>query len=310
MTGGWLSFVGMAAHEFRVQLLAAAASFGLVLVLHQSAHGLPRGALAIPAVVFLAATLWGWARAYGRLRALGDIPPSPIASAAQGYARLEGRAASFPGHPVRSPGTHRECCWYRYEVVERDEENRATLSRHEETSEWSFALADGSAECVVDPVGARVVPVRVQRWSAGRFHHTERLILPGEPLLVLGELSTSSDAVLERDVDLSIGELIARWKKDMPALKRRFDLSGDGEFSEQEWRLVRSGARREVEKELAMSPPRAQHLVSRPRDEQPFIISAQRGEHLERDLRIWAWIHIALFLAGAALLADWWFRRS
>ncbi len=308
--GGLLSFLGMAAHEFRAPVVFAAAAFVLGIVMYATAQAAPRAVLALPAAVFLGATLWGWAKAHRRLRALDDIPLSRIGSAAQGYARLEGRAAYFPGHPLVSPGTHRQCCWYHYLVVRpAKHKNDPGAYRHEETSEWSFAMADGSGECVVDPAGAQIIPVRAQSWQAGDFLHAERLILAGDPILVLGEFSTSSDAVLERDLDLRVGELIAEWKKDMPALKRRFDLSGDGEFSEQEWRLVRSGARREVEKQLAAKAPSAQNLVSRPRDDHPFLISAQAGEHLERDLRIWAWIHMLLFLGGVVLLADWLFRR-
>jgi hypothetical protein len=296
----WFSPLQMAKTELAPPLAGAAVGLALFMLL-QMTRDPPRWTLALSALGFLGGTLWSWTRAYGRLRALDDLPRSKIVSAAQGYARLEGRAASFPGQRTRSPGTQRECCWFSYQMIERDSDGN-TLSSEKETSEWSFTMADGSGECVVDPAGAQVIATRVNEWSVGRFYYREETLLPGDRVFVVGAFSTSSDAMLERDIGLRVGELITQWKKDMPALIRRFDLSGDGRFDEQEWRLVRSQARREVEAALAETPAQPQNLVCRPRDAQPFIISAKDPQWLARDLTIWAWLHMVLLLGGAALL--------
>ena len=308
---GWFSFLSMAGGEFQAPIAAAIvavpALFLLVGVLEVGA--LPLWLIVSLAIAFLGTTFWGWVASYRRLQALEDYPLSRIVSAPQGYVRLEGRAAAFPGKPLDSPLTHRPCCWYSYQVVEWDEERRSGSVKERETSEWSFMMNDGSGECVVDPAGAKLVSERVKKWRAGDFHYTERLILPGDPLFVLGEFATSGSTVSEHDVEFQVGQLIAAWKKDMPALIKRFDLNGDGRFSEQEWELVRRQARREVEAELARNPPQPQNIVAKPRDERPFIISAKSRRRLERDLTIWAWIHLSCFLLGATLLAAWAFRQ-
>jgi hypothetical protein len=301
----------MAGEELRGPVTAAvAAAVALVLlILLRAERGLPLWLFATPALAFLGAALWGWIASYRRLQALEDYPLSRIVSAPQGYVRLEGRAAAFPGQPLRSPLTQLRCCWYSYQKTERNPRERGGSPEEEnETSEWSFMLNDGSGECVVDPVGAKLVSVRVQRWHDERFNYAERCILAGDPLLVLGEFATTSSTVTESDIGLQAGQRIAEWKKDMPALIRRFDLNGDGQFSEQEWERVRAQARRDVEAEFAANPPQPQNIVSKPGDGRQFFISAESRSRLERDMKIWAWIHLSCFLLGVAILA-WVFRH-
>ena len=55
----------------------------------------------------------------------------------------------------------------------------------------------------------------------------ERCLLAGDKILVLGGNSPPPAAtVSESDIGLQAGQRIAEWKKDMPALIRRFDLNG------------------------------------------------------------------------------------
>src|SRR5437870_2381206 len=83
--------------------------------------------------------------------ALDDLPLAKIASAAQGYTRLDGRAAAFPGKPLMSPVGREPCCWYSYRILTYDRDGDVTSTEHE-TTDWSFMMSDGSGECVVDPV--------------------------------------------------------------------------------------------------------------------------------------------------------------
>jgi hypothetical protein len=308
---GWFSFLSMAGAEMRWPVIAALlAALALIpLAALRDTGSLPLWAVMSPALAFLAATFWGWVASYRRLQALDDYPRSNIGSAPQGYVRLEGLAAFFPGKPLECPLTHRRCCWYSYQVIEQDDQRRNRSSEEHETSEWSFMMNDGSGECVVDPVGAKLVPVRLRKWREGNFHYTERLILPGDPLFVLGEFSTAGSMVTESDIEFQMGQQIAEWKKDMPALVERFGLDGSGRISEQEWGRVRTQARRDVEAELARNPPQPQNSVAKPADGRPFVISAESRRRLERDTAIWVWIHLSCFLLGAALLAAWAFRR-
>lgn len=303
--GGRFSFLSMAGEELRGPIVAAiiAALALILLVTLLEIRTLPRWLIVSPGLAILGATLWAWVASYRQILALGDYPLSKIASAPQGYVRLEGRAAAFPEKPLESPLTCQPCCWYSYKVVEGDDQRRSASVTENETSEWSFMLNDGSGESVVDPVGAKLISVRVKKWRAGNFYYTERLILPGDPIFVLGQFVTTGSMVTEYDVGFQVGQLIAEWKKDMPALIKRFDLNGDARFSEEEWELVRAQARRDVEGELTRNPPRPQNIVSNPGDERPFIISAKNRQRLERDMTIWAWIHLSCFLLGAMILA-------
>jgi hypothetical protein len=312
--GGWFSFLAMAGEEFHGPVTAAlaAAVVLVLLVMLRPVDAFPLWLMAAPALAFLAAALWGWAVSYRRLQALEDYPLSRIASAPQGYVGLEGRAASFPGKPLQSPLSQLPCCWYSYEVVERADGDRGETTQESDTSEWSFMMNDGSGECVVDPVGAKLVSVRVRKWREGNFHYSERLIIPGDPLFVLGRFATTGSMMAEGDIEFSVGQRLAEWKKDMPALIRRFaagEAGGPGgRFSEQAWERVRLQARRDIEAELAANPPQPQNIVSQPADGRPFIISAESRRRLQRDMTIWACIHLSCFLLGVAALAALAFR--
>ena len=302
----WFSFLRMTYAEMIVPVIVAlgAAAALIVLLIVWDPHG---SVALLPAAAFIGANFWGWTAAYRRLHALEDIPLSRIASCAQGYARLEGRAAVFPGKPLRAPVTNQPCCWYRYTVVTLDA-GGDPQKRHEEETDWSFAMTDGSGECVVDPVGARIVGVRVNEYRDRQSHWTEHVILPKDPLCVIGHFTTSSADVSEQEIDFRAGQLIAEWKKDMKALMRRFPPGLATTYSEREWEAVRRAARREVEADLARDPPQPQNRIEKPADDRPFLISAESREQLERDLRIWAWLHALLFVGGVAAVA-WLYLR-
>ena len=306
MIGRWLSFLSLAREELLAPLFAAVAAAAVLLLLAKLAPPEPLypWIFALPGFAELGAFFWGWLRCNRRLHVLEDIPLSRVASAAQGYVRLEGRAKSFPGKALVSPMTKQVSCWYSYEYYERDRQGHKTVS-DSETSVWSFVMSDGSGDCVVDPAGAELIPARVERWREMDRFFLERSIRPGDPLFVIGQYATSSPAVLERDIDFQVGQRIAEWKKDMPALVRRFDLNADGQFSEQEWDLLRAEARREVVTELARNPPQPQNAVSRPAGDDPYIVSGMSRSQLTLDLKIWAWLNLGGFVACAVLLGKY-----
>ena len=90
----WLSFLRMTYAEMIVPVLVALGSAS-VLLLFLFERDSPRWLLLAPVAGFLGANFWGWTASFRRLRALEDLPLSRIASCAQGYARLEGKAAVF-----------------------------------------------------------------------------------------------------------------------------------------------------------------------------------------------------------------------
>jgi len=302
--GGWFSFLWMAGNEFFAPALAVGfTAVALIVVFALQLEEMQPWMAFSPLLAFMAANFWGWLTANRRLQALGDLPLSRIASAAQGYLRLEGRAASFAGQPTRSPLTQQVCCWYSYDWHEFDDQGHPK-SQERDTSDWSFMLNDGSGECVVDPVGARLIPVRTSRWRDRNIHYVEKTILPGDPLVVMGQFSTAAAGPTDFDLEHRTGELVAEWKKDTPALLRRFGLKAEDELMQQ-WEHVRAAALEEVRADLARNPPQAQNQMARPADGRPFIISAEGEPRLERDLKIWAWLHLALFLAGGGAFVYW-----
>src|SRR5688500_10249306 len=105
-----------------------------------SAHWYTGGAHA--AIVFIAAQLesrevwpfalaamaivsfFAWMASYRRFRQVHDVPTSRVASAAQGYVELLGRAAQIANAPIVSPLTSLPCCWYRYQIDRRTSDNK------------------------------------------------------------------------------------------------------------------------------------------------------------------------------------------
>ena len=257
---------------------------------------------AIAVVAFVA-----WMLSLKRLLAIGGTPTSKIASAAQGYVELIGRALPHPGGALRSRFSLLPCVWYQYRIEQREHDgkwHRVESGR----SDDSFLLDDGSGLCLIDPENAEVLPRNTEVSSKGRdYRCTESLILPQEQVYAIGEFSTiggeNTDLNLERDVS----ELLSTWKRDKPALLSRFDLDRDSQIGEKEWMLARAQARREVRKthnEIRTQP--GTHMLHQPRDGRLFLISNIDAEKLVLRYRLWAWLHLVVLIgavAGTALFA-------
>lgn len=253
----------------------------------------------IAALSFLA-----WTATVRRWRAIGDTPTSQVASAAQGYVELAGRARNHPTGRIIAPHSQLPCCWYRYLVQKRKSGNKGWTTVDEGESVASFLLVDRTGEVTVEPEGAEVLPRRKDSWMRGEYRYTEWLILDNDPLYALGEFATRRLVPTLAEARHDVGELLAAWKDDKPHLMRRFDLDGDGLLSFEEWALARSEARRQVERahaELRAAP--AYDVVSKPADGRLYLLSNLDPVKLERKYFFWAWVHLALFFAalGGAL---------
>ena len=293
----WASFLRMTYAEMIVPVVVALASVSVLLLLLFEWHA-PRWLLLAPVAGFLGANFWGWTASFRHLRALEDLPLSRIASCAQGYARLEGKAGVFPGKPgeapLISPVTRQPCAWYHYTVVTFDM-NGEQKDRTVDESIWSFSMRDTSGECIVDPAGAEIIPVRVTQYRDKAQHWVERSILAGDSLSVIGQFTTASPDVSEEEIKFRVGELLSEWKRERS-------------YTEAEWDGVRAEARARVMAQIAQEPPLAQNRIEKPADDRPFVISGEPTDQLERDLTIWAAIHAFLFVAGVATLAWLYFR--
>lgn len=243
--------------------------------------------------------------AYRRAREIDDTPTSRVASAAQGYVELQGRARGLDGIPVRSPLTGLVCLWYRYAVQRRDGDRWVPDDAGE--SDDSFILDDGSGQCLVDPAGALMMVARRDRWQQGGRRYTQWSLLDGDPLYALGDFATSGSVELVQRGTDDVKALLAQWKQDPRQLAARFDLDGDGTVDLREWELARRQARREVEKAQREARSQAElHLLRRPRDGRPYIVSSFDPRRLARRFFAWAWLHFAALIAGAAGFAYAW----
>jgi hypothetical protein len=253
-------------------------------------------ALALMALV----SFFAWMANYHRFRQVHDLPTSKVASCAQGYAELFGRAEQIANTPLTSPLSSRPCCWYRYQIDRRTSDNKW---REEESGESvaHFLLADDTGECVISPEGAEILYPRCEQWTEGDRRYTEELILPESVLYALGEFSTSTGVAPEFDRKKAVSHLLGEWKKDMKYLVQRFDANRDGKVDLREWEAARLEAQRHVAKEHAdLRGNAGLHLLGKPRDGRVFILASAIPAMIGRRFAMWSWGHLAFFFVSGA----------
>lgn len=261
-----------------------------------------------------------------RTRLVEDMPTSRLRSAAQGYVELEGIASVMEGPPILCPLTATRCVWWRYKV---EEKQTSTDSRGRSSTSWvtidsgvsddCFLLDDGTGRCVVDPTDAHVVPSVTRRWYGRRprpdvgyeqgrswwraafcdYRYTEEMIFPANAVYALGGFRTQSGAADAFDEQADLRELLAKWKGDkrMMAL---LDRNKDGTVDMKEWEAARRMAAQKVRAqhvERAVSTPDL-HILAKPRDRRPYILSGIPQAALIRRYRRYAAGCLAL-LAGS-----------
>lgn len=257
-------------------------------------------ALAAMAVV----SFFAWAANYRRYRQIHDLPTSKIASAAQGYVELSGRSDLLPGDPVTSLLSRTKCCWYAYQIEEKDANDKWSIVDSGKSTEH-FLLLDDTGQCVISPDGAEVFTRADKTWSEGNRRYSEWLLLAKNVLYAVGEFSTTTAvAVAAREERADVGALLDQWKKDPKQLTGRFDLNRDGVLDMKEWELARLQAQREVRKRLAEMQSRSVegvHLLRKPGDGRLFLIANELPDALGNRYRFWSWVHLVIFFgAGSA----------
>lgn len=223
-----------------------------------------------------------------------------IASAAQGYVELFGRAALIADSPITAPLSHIPCCWYSYCVEVKSRDDKWT----EEDSGESiahFLLIDDTGACVVSPDGAEILFPEHKSWTEGSRRYTEDLLLPQGALYALGDFRTSTAAALELDENKDVSHLLADWKQDQETLLRRFDTDRDGQLDLTEWENARLEARREIRKQHGeLHAGEGVHLVTKPADGRVFILAGTLPERIGRRFALWSWGHL-IFFFGAGI---------
>ena len=249
-------------------------------------------------------SFFAWVGNFRRHRMMSDTPTSRIASAAQGYAELQGRAAPEPGAGLVSKLTALPCIWFRYVVEFRNREDKWEQVGAGESVD-PFLLRDGSGECVIDPAGAEILTRHREKWTRDDYRYTEWLLLADEPLYAIGEFSTSSGATVPLSTSQDVGDLLSEWKRDRPRLLERFDLDRDGEIDLREWALARAEAKRQVaaQHEQARADTAVQNTLSAPRDGRLFLVTNFDPERLVRKYKVWGIIHLFIFMGGGMAVA-------
>lgn len=261
-----------------------------------------------------------------RARLMTDTPTAKIRSAPQGYVELCGYGKMLDGPPIHAPLTHAPCVWWWYKI----EERRTSHSNGKRTTRWVtidqgrsdalFLLVDDTGECIVDPEAAKVIPEVRQRWHGstrrpttgpsngvfgflGKYRYVEHRIAPLHPLYVLGQFRSQS-VHHNFDEQSEVRELLTEWKRDETALLREFDADGNGEIDLNEWEQVRAKAIAQVREKLADQAAHPDiHVLARPSNRQPFILSAVPQETLVRRYRIQAGVAFAGFLVSGSAAA-------
>ncbi|MGH8456281.1 MAG: GIDE domain-containing protein [Stenotrophobium sp.] len=251
-----------------------------------------------------------------RARLLEDTPTSLIRSAAQGYVELCGHAGMMPGPEILSPLSDTRCVWWSYRVEhrERDGDKTRWVTVENRTSDDLFLLCDTTGDCVIDPDGASIMPSLRRSWSGptprphrgpeggwlsfGDYRYHERLIKVGDLLYATGWFH-SQGAERAFDEPADVRDLLADWKKNRADLLKRFDANHDGQIDMQEWEAARAAALAEVrEHEVQNSINPDVHVLSKPRDARPYIISTLSQRDLMRRYR---WFAVASVIAAFAL---------
>jgi hypothetical protein len=247
-----------------------------------------------------------WTAAYRRRRSILDTPTSKIVSAAQGYVELQGLGLTLEGVPLMAPLSGRVCLWYRYKVEEREGDRWEHLESG--VSSNCFLLNDGTGQCLVDPEGAEVVTRHYRVWEDGERRCHEWHLQHQDRVYALGDFVTlrQSDALNASD---DINQLLAEWKKDQPALLRRFDLDHNGQLDLKEWEWARRAARNEVAKRHQEMRRQDELNMMRASSTRMSLITNYEPANLARRFLWLGMLELASFF-GALIYLGWWWRHG
>ena len=261
-----------------------------------------------------------------RSRLLEDTPTSLVRSASQGYVEFEGTGRRLDGEPVIAPLTGAACTWWSYTIEER-KTYRVNKTRHTHwqtinsgSSEALFELEDSSGRCIVDPEGAEVFPSATQSWRGsrawpekhgrgifGRYRYTERRMHAGDPLLVVGYLTTHRAAETSNFAE-EVRVVLADWKSRQSMLVRLYDKDNDGVLDLKEWEKARREAEALVRREQAEEfrhPGIA--VIGAPPDDRSFLLAAKSQaqviKHYKRSAVFGLGLFFLLLTVGVTLIS-------
>jgi E3 Ubiquitin ligase len=277
----------------------------------------------IALAVAIPISFFGGFRYWRRARLIADTPTSRIRSAAQGYVELNGLSRLPEGSENRSPLSHQSCAWWDYRIERKRSTGKGTtwdLIDHG-ISQMPFLLVDETGWCLVNPLGAEVLPRDKVTWygstpwpantgSMGavldrmlcNYRYTEHRLPVEAPISALGEFRTQG-GLQGVDMDDQAAELLRTWKQDQFGLLQQFDTNRDGVLSETEWTQARAEARKLVEARVREERPQSYHLLTKPEDGRPLLLAGCNFEALARRYRWRAALMLLAFVVLVLVLA-------
>jgi len=285
----------------------AITSFGHLALLAIAAHSNDTSVWAICLGLIGLISLFAWASNYKRCRAISDTPTSRIASAAQGYVELYGRATMEDGNLLLSPHSMSPCVWFRYTTYEKNGNKWQRIGSG--VSDSTIEITDKTGRCFIDPDHAEVISPEKKVTHRSNYRYVEEL-LRSHAVYALGEFSTIGGANTHLDMKGDVTALLAAWKKNPNELLQRFDLDGNGEVDLKEWELARRAAIREIEKQhREIRAADGVHVMRAPKKSgQPFLLSNLSPQKLRNTYVWWGLAHLTIFFL--ATIATMWFWQG
>ncbi len=231
----------------------------------------------------LAALLAVWATfSAKRLRQyILDIPQSKIASAAQGFVELQGKAR-FYGDRTTQGFTHGPpCVWHRFTIFGLV----ATLVKTGE-SELPFIISDDSGDCVVNASGAKIISSSRRAWFEGLTYYRTKFIRHGAQVYVIGELRTNGCDKSFYSPKTELSNVLRTWKEDSAWLLEEFDKDNNGELDFEEWEAARKRAEQiAIDKYEVKRKDHVETAIRKPSNGMPMLISDKSPAILARNFR-------------------------
>ena len=249
--------------------------------------------------------------AFRSFRFADGTATSKIRSAAQGFVELKGLGEWLSDDSIASPFSNSRCVWYHCTIEKRRKSGKHSSWSNvsDECSSALFRLVDDTGWCIIDPDHAQVIPETDITWygdntdycskpptrarwlhfSMGNYRFRERLIRPATALYALGEFSSFHNSPTDKTIARQIEDLIKQWKLQPQRYLAQYDYDQNGTIQKQEWKAIRSAARKQVLDKIN-SQNGEHHLLSAPKDQgRPFILSTTDEEDLVARKKICAY---------------------
>lgn len=260
-------------------------------------------------------------------RLLENTPRSKVRSAAMGVVELQGMAQPLDT-PLKSPVTQRPCSWWHCRVEELRSSGRTSswVTIHQTDAHRFFYFKDETGQVLVNPTGAELRGLRTteelnsstrtqlapvladwglndMNWFGGtqRLRLIEEVIGDGVPLMVLGELVSLSEPAEARE--MRFRGYLDKVKRDAARMAEA-DSNKDGSVDGDEWDAFRARLRDEFDQAEAIheaqNPSELKQIIQLPAQEDPFIISTEGPDQMERSLGWWAPLALTGGVAASA----------